>query len=96
MAAANKIVYPLCVQCSKKVYPAEGIKMEDFIYHSACLKCIECKKLITGANFGGFVPNGEEGKLQPYCKVHHQRLIQSKGNSVEFARNQGVKPISKT
>jgi len=72
-----------CVKCGKTVYSAEMVKMEGQIWHDSCLRCVEegCNKKLSGANWGGFVP--PENK--PYCKVHHQRLLQSKGSSIEFS-----------
>jgi len=72
-----------CVKCGKTVYSAEMAKMENQIYHDNCLRCAEegCNKKLSGANWGGFVPPDNT----PYCKVHHQRLLQSKGSSIEFS-----------
>jgi len=72
-----------CVKCGKTVYSAEMAKMEGQIWHDNCLRCAEegCNKKLSGANWGGFVPPDNT----PYCKVHHQRLLQSKGSSIEFS-----------
>jgi len=91
MSASPKQQYPMCRSCGKKIYPAELAKMEGQTWHATCLRCVECKKMLSGANWGGFV--GTENI--PYCKIHHQRLIQSRGNAVSFANNQGTKEISK-
>jgi len=92
MSVLKKKEPEFCKGCGKKVYPAERNQMEGQVWHINCLRCVECKKVLAGANWGGFV--GAENT--PYCKVHHQRLIQSRGNAVSFAHNQGNKPISNT
>jgi len=72
-----------CVKCGKTVYSAEMAKMENQIWHDNCLRCVEegCNKKLSGSNWGGFVPPNN----QPYCKVHHQRLLQSSGSSIAFS-----------
>jgi len=72
-----------CVKCGKTVYSAEMAKMEGQIWHDNCLRCVEegCNKKLSGSNWGGFVPPNNA----PYCKVHHQRLLQSSGSSIAFS-----------
>jgi len=72
-----------CVKCGKTVYSAEMAKMEGQIWHDNCLRCVEegCNKKLSGSNWGGFVPPDNK----PYCKVHHQRLIQASGSAVGFS-----------
>jgi len=70
-----------CTKCGKTVYAAEMVKMENQIWHIECLRCVECNKKLSGANWGGFVPPDNS----PYCNVHHKRLLQSAGSSIEFS-----------
>jgi len=70
-----------CTKCSKTVYAAEMTKMENQIWHIECLRCVECNKKLAGANWGGFVPPDN----QPYCNVHHKRLLQAAGSAIEFS-----------
>jgi len=72
-----------CVKCQGRVYPAETVKMDGQIWHQNCLRCVEegCGKKLSGANWGGFVPPDNS----PYCDVHHKRLLQSRGSSIEFS-----------
>lgn len=75
--------------------------MEGQIWHGDCLRCKECNKKITGANWGGFVPPDNTA----YCRVyvatcppplyscinglarcrHYDRMVAAKGNSVSFS-----------
>merc|ERR1712054_609900 len=57
-----------CTECGKTVYPAEKLVMEGRIFHIKCLRCQDelCNKLLTGANWGGFMPPDDK----PYCKIH--------------------------
>lgn len=70
-----------CEKCGKTVYNAEMVKMEGKIFHGTCLRCVEngCNKMLTGANWGGFLPNGDA-----YCKIHLDRLIAATGSAVEI------------
>jgi len=72
-----------CEKCGKKVYPAETVKMENKIFHDNCLRCVEegCNKKLNGSNWGGFVPPDNK----PYCGIHHKRLIQAAGNSIDIS-----------
>jgi len=70
-----------CVKCAKTVYAAEMAKMEGQIWHIECLRCVECNKKLAGSNWGGFVPPDNK----PYCNVHHKRLLQAAGSSIEFS-----------
>jgi hypothetical protein len=40
--------------------------VEGQIWHGDCLRCKECSKKITGANWGGFVPPDNTA----YCRVY--------------------------
>eukprot|EP01090_Pellita_catalonica_P002527 TRINITY_DN120_c0_g1_i1.p1 TRINITY_DN120_c0_g1~~TRINITY_DN120_c0_g1_i1.p1 ORF type:complete len:436 (+),score=73.37 TRINITY_DN120_c0_g1_i1:180-1310(+) len=78
-----------CTKCGKSVYNAEMVKMDGQIWHQNCLRCVvpECKKKLSGANWGGFVPPDNE----PYCKTHHARLLQAAGSAVGFSGSAGTK-----
>lgn len=68
--------------------------MERQIWHADCLRCKECSKKLSGANWGGFVPPDNTA----YCKVHYDRLVAAAGNSVAFSSSVVKHPsgISKT
>jgi len=68
-----------CERCGKTVYNAEMVKMEGRIFHAKCLRCKECTKMLSGANWGGFAANDEA-----YCKIHMDRLIAATGSAVEL------------
>jgi len=70
-----------CTGCGKRCYQAEKMKMEGQVWHPTCLRCIECTKMLSGANWGGFVPPDSK----PYCKIHYDRLVQQAGSSVDFS-----------
>jgi len=70
-----------CVKCGKTVYIAEMAKMENQIWHVECLRCVDCNKKLSGANWGGFVP--PENK--PYCSACHRKMRQAAGNAIEFS-----------
>ncbi|KAL6063736.1 LIM zinc-binding domain-containing protein [Balamuthia mandrillaris] len=73
-----------CTGCQKTVYPAETVKMEGQIWHDKCLRCVECKKTLTGANWGGFVAPDNT----PYCKIHYDRLVAASGSATAFSGSQ--------
>jgi len=68
-----------CERCGKIVYNAEMVKMEGRIFHGTCLRCKECSKQLSGANWGGFAANDDA-----YCKIHLDRLIAATGSAVEL------------
>jgi cysteine/glycine-rich protein len=70
-----------CRGCGKRVYPAEKVQLEGQIWHDNCLRCKDCSKKITGANFGGFVPPDNTC----YCKIHYDRLVATAGNAIAFS-----------
>jgi len=70
-----------CTGCGKTVYMAEKLVMQDQIWHIDCLKCVECHKKLSGANWGGFVPPDNK----PYCNVHHMKLVQAQGGATAFS-----------
>ena len=72
-----------CRKCSKRVYPAEAVTMERQLYHQDCLRCIECNKKLSGANWGAFLPPDNT----PYCNVHIKRLLQSTGQGANLFSN---------
>jgi len=75
-----------CEKCAKTVYPAEKVVMQGQIWHSECLRCVECNKKLQGSNWGGFVP--PENK--PYCNVHHMKLVQAQGGATAFSGSTGA------
>jgi len=68
-----------CERCGKTVYNAEMVKMEGRLFHAKCLRCKECQKMLTGANWGFFAANDDA-----YCKIHMDRLIAATGSAVEL------------
>jgi len=74
-----------CTGCGKRCYQAEKMKMEGQTWHPTCLRCVECNKTLSGANWGGFVPPDNK----PYCKVHYDRLVTTAGSSVDFSGSVG-------
>jgi hypothetical protein len=70
-----------CTKCGKTVYIAEMAKMENQIWHIECLRCVECNKKLSGANWGGFVPPDNS----PYCSACHRKLRQAAGNAIDFS-----------
>jgi len=75
-----------CTGCSKTVYPAEKVVMQAQIWHSECLRCVDCNKKLQGSNWGGFVPPDNK----PYCNVHHMKLVQAQGGSTAFSGSTGT------
>lgn len=75
-----------CTGCSKTVYLAEKVVMQEQIWHSECLRCVECNKKLAGSNWGGFVPPDNE----PYCNVHHMKLVQAQGGATAFSGSTGA------
>jgi len=53
------------------------MKMEGQVWHPKCLRCVECKKMLSGANWGGFVPPDNK----PHCKIHWDRLVSAAGGA---------------
>ena len=70
-----------CVKCGKTVYPAEKVSMEGQIYHGPCLRCTQCNKALTGANWGAFVPPNND----PYCKTHYMQMVARIGDSTKLS-----------
>jgi hypothetical protein len=62
-----------CVACSKTVYVAEQIMINDKPFHKACFRCKECNNVLTLTNFAAM-----EGVY--YCKPHFKQLFKEKGN----------------
>jgi len=71
-----------CVGCGKKAYQAEKMKMEGQVWHPKCLRCIECKKMLSGANWGGFLPPDNK----PHCKNHWDRMVAAAGGAEAFSK----------
>jgi len=69
-----------CTGCGKKAYQAEKMKMEGQVWHPKCLRCVECKKMLSGANWGGFLPPDNK----PYCKNHWDRMVSAAGGADSF------------
>jgi len=74
-----------CTGCGKRCYVAEKMKMEGQTWHPACLRCAECNKMLSGANWGAFVPPDNKA----YCKVHYDRMVTTAGSSVDFSGSVG-------
>jgi len=70
-----------CTGCGKTVYMAEKLIMQEQIWHADCLKCVDCNKKLSGANWGGFVPPDNKA----YCNVHHLKLVQAQGGATAFS-----------
>lgn len=70
-----------CERCGKTVYPAEKVSMEGRCFHAPCLRCVQCNKQLTGANFGNFVPPDNE----PYCRVHYEQIIARIGDATKLS-----------
>eukprot|EP01087_Luapelamoeba_hula_P004206 TRINITY_DN14146_c0_g1_i1.p1 TRINITY_DN14146_c0_g1~~TRINITY_DN14146_c0_g1_i1.p1 ORF type:complete len:180 (+),score=22.15 TRINITY_DN14146_c0_g1_i1:189-728(+) len=79
-----------CTGCGKRCYMAEKMKMEGQTWHPLCLRCVECNKALTGANWGAFVPPDNK----PYCKVHYDRMVSLAGSAVQFSGSVGKWSIS--
>ncbi len=66
-----------CTVCSKTVYLAEKIVVEDKedkkTFHKACLRCTHCKVVLTLGNYASM-----QGIF--YCKPHFKQLFATKGN----------------
>jgi uncharacterized CHY-type Zn-finger protein len=66
-----------CSVCSKTVYLAEKIVVEDKedkkTFHKTCLKCSHCKNTLSLGNYASM--NGVM-----YCKPHFKQLFATKGN----------------
>jgi cysteine/glycine-rich protein len=66
-----------CSVCSKTVYLAEKIVVEDKedkkTFHKTCLKCSHCKATLSLGNYASM--NGVM-----YCKPHFKQLFATKGN----------------
>jgi uncharacterized CHY-type Zn-finger protein len=66
-----------CSVCSKTVYLAEKIVVEDKedkkTFHKTCLKCTHCKATLSLGNYASM--NGVM-----YCKPHFKQLFATKGN----------------
>jgi len=66
-----------CSVCSKTVYLAEKIVVEDKedkkTFHKSCLKCTHCKATLSLGNYASM--NGVM-----YCKPHFKQLFATKGN----------------
>jgi len=66
-----------CSVCSKTVYLAEKIVVEDKdekkTFHKNCLKCTHCKATLSLGNYASM--NGVM-----YCKPHFKQLFATKGN----------------
>jgi len=60
--------------------------MQGQIWHSECLRCVDCNKKLSGANWGGFVPPDNK----PYCNVHHMKLVQAQGGATAFSGSTGA------
>jgi len=70
-----------CTGCGKRCYLAEQMKMEGQMWHPNCLRCVVCNKMLSGSNWGAFVP--PEGK--PHCKIHYDRLISVTGSATDLS-----------
>jgi cysteine/glycine-rich protein len=70
-----------CTGCGKRCYIAEKMKMEGQTWHPTCLRCIECNKMLSGSNWGAFVPPDNK----PFCKIHYDRLISAAGSATELS-----------
>lgn len=55
-----------CTVCAKTVYPAETVSFEKKIYHSDCLKCVDCDKKLKVSDCAQF-----DEKL--YCLLCFER-----------------------
>ena len=49
------------------------------MFHAGCLRCDECNKNLTGANFGGFTPDGV------YCTVHLKQKVSALGSATTLS-----------
>lgn len=56
--SANK-----CARCDQTVYPVEGLRCLDKIWHKGCFKCHECNMTLSLKNYKGF-------EKKPYCNAH--------------------------
>jgi len=70
-----------CTGCGKRCYIAEKMKMEGQTWHPTCLRCVECNKMLNGANWGAFVPPDNK----PHCKIHYDRLISATGSATDLS-----------
>lgn len=78
-----------CAVCSKTVYLAEKIVVEDKedkkTFHKNCLKCSHCKVTLTLGNYASM-----QGIF--YCKPHFKQLFATKGNYDEgFGKDKHTK-----
>lgn len=64
-----------CTACGKTAYENESIKtgVSNFVYHTACFKCSECKSMLAIHRFAQ-----NEGRL--YCPDHFTQIVQRKGH----------------
>eukprot|EP00128_Syssomonas_multiformis_P001386 Colp12_sorted_trinity150504_noHs@21545 len=70
-----------CTLCSQTVYPLEKISVDGTVYHKACFRCEECKKMLSLGNYSAIA-----GKT--YCKPHFKQLFKLKGNYDEGFGNE--------
>jgi len=84
--------YESCTGCGKKCYMAEKVSMEGQVWHENCLRCKECNKKISGANWGAFVPPDDK----PHCKPCYTKLVMAAGNSVALSGSSARKTASPT
>jgi hypothetical protein len=60
-----------CTACDKKVFPMERVSIDGDVFHKWCLKCTECKKVLTPGTYARV-----HGVL--YCKPHFKQLFKTK------------------
>ncbi|CAI5789138.1 LIM domain containing 2 [Podarcis lilfordi] len=74
-------VKEVCASCSKPVYTAECMAIQNVPLHHACFCCKHCRRKLSLANYATF-----QGTF--YCKSHHQLLAGVKKRSQE--ENAGI------
>jgi len=69
LSGPNSRTNPRCQKCEKTVYPAEMFTYEMVPYHKACVRCLQCNRLIGPSES---TPFGEKVFL---CSNHYEKLI---------------------
>jgi len=62
-----------CVRCGDSVYFAEEVRCQGLVWHSTCLRCENCKKLLDSCSL-------RDGDGNVYCSICYRKFKQFSGS----------------